>query len=49
MTAWPGPVPSAVPGLRGLGGRVAVVRGGFQVDDLLDGWTQMIAGFSCDG
>jgi len=49
MTAWPGPVPSAVPGLRGLGGRVAVVRGRFQVGSLPDGGTQMIVEISCDG
>jgi len=49
MTAWPGPVPSAVPGLGGLEGRFAVARGGFGVDDLPDGRTQMIAEISCDG
>jgi len=36
-------------GPRGLEGRVAAVRGGFQVDDLPDGGTQMIAEISCDG
>ena len=36
-------------GLRGLEGRVAAVRGGFQLDDLPDCGTQMIAEISCDG
>jgi len=49
MTACPGA--GAVPGsgLQGLEDRVAAVRVGFQVGDLPDGWTQMMAEISCDG
>jgi len=37
------------PGLGGLEDRVAVVRGGFQVDDLPDGGTHVVAEVRCDG
>jgi len=36
-------------GLGGLEDRVVVVRVGFQVDDLPDGGTRMIAEVCCDG
>ena len=36
-------------GLRGLEDRVAAVDGRFQMDDLPEGGTQMIAEIPCDG